>query len=94
MSSQSGPGRTWTEEIEIAGNQLVEQVKKLIKEGNVRRVIIRTPDNRVLVEIPLTTGAAVGGVLTLFNPVLAAVGAMAALIANVKVEIVRTDTSG
>lgn len=84
--------QTWVEEIEVAGSQLVEQVKELINEGNVRRLIIRTQDNKVLLEIPLTAGVAVGGVVTIFAPVLAAIGALAALIAKVKVQIVRTGT--
>ena len=45
---------TWTEEIEITGSQLVDRVKELVDEGNVRRLIIRTSDDRTLLEIPLT----------------------------------------
>lgn len=82
---------TWMEEIEVAGGQLVDQVKELINEGNVRRLIIRTQDNKVLLEVPLTAGVAVGGVVTIFAPVLAAIGALAALIAKVKVQIIRTE---
>ena len=81
----------WIEEIEVAGSQLVERVKELIAEGNVRRLIVRTAEDRVLIEIPLTAGLAVGGVVTIFAPVLAALGALAALIAHVKVQIIRTD---
>ena len=80
---------SWVEEIEIASDQLVARVKELIAEGNVRRLIIRAPDNKIFFEIPLTAGVAVGGVVTLFAPLLAALGALAALIARVKVEIVR-----
>jgi len=81
--------RTWVEEIEIAGSELVERVKELIKEGNVRRLIIRKPSGELLMEIPLTAGVMVGGAFTIVAPVLAALGAMAALIAKVKLEIVR-----
>lgn len=81
--------RTWTEEIQVAGRELVDRVKELIQEGNVRRLIIRKPDGQVLLEVPLTPAVAVGSVVTLFAPVLAALGAFAALIAEVKVEIVR-----
>jgi hypothetical protein len=81
--------QTWTEEIEISGSQLVDYVKDLIQEGNVRRLIIRTSDDKTLLEIPLTAGVAVGGVVTVFTPVLAALGALAALLANVKLQIVR-----
>jgi len=83
--------RTWTEEIEIAASELVDRVKELIQQGNVRRLIIRSSDDKVLLEIPLTAGVAVGGVLTLFAPLLAALGAMAALLARVKVQIVRSE---
>jgi vacuolar-type H+-ATPase subunit I/STV1 len=83
--------RTWTEEIEIAGGQLVDRVKELLEEGSVRRLIIRRPNNEILMEIPLTAGVAVGGVFTFFAPLLAALGALAALIADLKVEIVRVE---
>ncbi|MFN8442835.1 MAG: DUF4342 domain-containing protein [Caldilineaceae bacterium] len=85
----SSKGHSWAEEIEIASEQLVARVKELIAEGNVRRLIIRKPDGDVLLEVPLTAGVAVGGVFTVVAPVLAALGAMAALIARVKVEIIR-----
>ena len=81
---------TFTEQIEIAASELVERTKELISEGNVRRLIIRNQDDEVLLEVPLTTGVAVGGVVTLVAPVLAALGALAALLTHVKVEIVRT----
>ena len=71
--------------------ELVDRVKDLISEGNVRRLIIKKPDGSLLMEIPLTAGVAVGGVFTIFAPVLAALGAMAALLAKVKVEIVRVN---
>jgi diacylglycerol kinase family enzyme len=82
---------SWTEQIEIAGSELVDRTKELIEEGNVRRLIIRNQSDEVLLEVPLTTGVAVGGVLTLIAPVLAALGAMAALLTHVKVEIIRSE---
>jgi hypothetical protein len=81
--------RTWTEEFEVAGNQLVERVRELIEEGNVRHIIIRKPDDEVLLDIPLTTGMAVSGAVAFFAPPLAALGAVAALVARVKLEVVR-----
>ncbi|MBM3189919.1 MAG: DUF4342 domain-containing protein [Chloroflexi bacterium] len=86
--------KTWTEEIEIAANDLVGRVKSLIQEGNVRRIIIREPDGDLVLEVPLTTGAVAGGIMVAFAPLLAALGALAALVARVKVEIVRTDVGG
>ena len=81
----------WTDEILVSGNELVERIKKLVADGNVRRLIIRKSSGESLLEIPLTTGVAVGGTVTILAPVLAALGALAALLAEFKVEIVRTD---
>ena len=86
-------GRTWTEEIEVAGTELIDRIKELVEAGNVRRVILRTPDNKLLLEIPLTAGAVAGGMVVLIAPVLAALGAMAALLAKVKIQVVRTDNA-
>lgn len=82
--------RTWTEEIEIDASKLVDFVKDLIKEGNVRRLIIRKINGELLLEIPLTAGVVAGSLVTIFAPVLVALGAMAALLAKVKIQIVRT----
>lgn len=83
--------RTWTEEIEVAGNELVEKVKELIQDSSATRLIIRKPSGDVLMEVPIVAGAAVGGAITLFLPVIAAIGAMAALLAQFKIEIVREE---
>ena len=83
--------RSFTEEIEIAGHQLIETIRSLLAEGNVSRVRIRAEDGRVFLEIPLTAGALAGGVVVLTAPWLAAIGAIAGLAARVKVEIVRDD---
>jgi hypothetical protein len=82
---------TWTEQIEVAGSELVDRTKELITEGNVRRLIIYNSDDEKLMEVPLTAGVVVGGAFTLLAPVLAALGAMAALLARVKIEVVRTE---
>ena len=80
---------TFTEEVETIGSELVDTVKKLVSEGNVRSLIIRKEDGKKLLEIPLTAGVAVGGAAVIFAPVLAALGAMAALVSNVKIEVIR-----
>ena len=79
--------RTWSEDVVVAGNQLVDRVKQLVAEGNVRRLIIRKSDGESLLEIPLTAGVAVGGVVTVMAPVLAALGALAALLAEFRIEV-------
>ncbi len=84
-------GRRATEEISVPGNALVAKVQELIHEGNVRRLIIRRPSGEALVEIPLTAGVGVAALLTLLAPVFAALAAMAALIAQFRVEIERED---
>ena len=80
---------TFTEHIEIAASDLVDRTKELIEEGNVRRLIIRNQDDEVLMEVPLTAGVVVGGTITIVAPVLAALGALAALLTHVKIEVVR-----
>ncbi len=84
--------RDWVEEMEVAGHDLVDRVKSLVAEGNVRRLIIRNANGEELIEVPLTPAVVVGGVATIINPVLAALGALAALIARLKIEIVRVET--
>ena len=69
---------TKKENYEVRGEEVLKKVKELIKEGNVRRIIIKDKKDKVLVEFPLTIGV-VGAVLA---PVLAAVGAIAALVAE------------
>ena len=79
------------EELKINGNDLVAKVKELIHEGNIRRIIIKNEEGRILVEVPLTVGV-VGGVIgaALF-PVIAAIGAIGALVAHLTIIIERTE---
>ena len=84
-------GNDWKEEIFLAGNELVDRIKELVAEGNVRRLIIRKPNGDSLLEIPLTAGVAVGGVFTIMAPVIAAIGALAALVKDFKLEVIRAD---
>jgi len=91
QNDNSQDKRNFSEELEVAGNQLVERVKELIEEGNVRRLIIRNPEGRTLVEIPLTIGAVAGGALLLLYPVLAGLAVIGGLLARVKIEIVREE---
>ena len=60
--------RNWTEELTVTGQELVERIKKLVAEGNVRRLIIRKPDGDSLLEIPLTAGVVAGGAVTIMAP--------------------------
>jgi hypothetical protein len=78
--------RTWYESIKVEGGQLVDKVAQLIREGNVRRIVIRQGD-RSIAEFPLTVGV----VGAMFAPVLAAVGALAALIGDCSIEVERVE---
>ncbi len=76
------------EEIKVKGNQLVDKIKEVVEEGNARRVSIRK-DDRTLLEFPLTVGVGGATAAILFTPVLAAIGALAALVTDVEVVIER-----
>jgi len=75
------------EEFKVKGEDLIAKVKQLINEGNVRRIIIKDKENKTLIEVPLTIGV-VGIVLA---PVLAAVGAIAALVTECTIIVERRD---
>jgi hypothetical protein len=75
----------FVEEVQVLGRDLVEKVKSLIHEGNVRRIIVRDEHGNTFVEIPVTV-AAVSAVLA---PVLAALGAISALVAKFTIVVVR-----
>jgi hypothetical protein len=76
--------RTWWETIKVEGGELLEKVKSLVREGNVRRIVIRQGE-RSVAEFPLTVGV----VGTVAAPILAAVGALAALLTNCTIEVQR-----
>ncbi len=76
-----------TEEYEVKGEDLLSRVKELVREGNVRRITIRTDQGNTLIEIPL----AIGVVGALLLPVWAAVGAIAALVANCTIRVERRE---
>jgi hypothetical protein len=77
---------TKREMIKAEGSQLIDQIKRLIHEGNVRRISIKQ-DDRTVVEFPLTIGV-IGVMLA---PVLAAAGALAALLTECTIEVERFD---
>lgn len=83
--------RTWTEEVKVSGCKLTRRVKELIAEGNVRRLIIRRANGETLLVLPLTTGVAASSAAVIFFPILAALGVVAALVANFKIEVVRAE---
>lgn len=79
--------RVVTEEFKVSGEAVVSKVKELVREGNIRRIIIKNEEGRTLIEIPLTIGV-IGTVLL---PVWAAIGAIAALAANLTLTVQRRE---
>jgi len=73
------------ETFKVKGEDLIAKIKQLIKEGNVRRITIKDKEGKILVVLPLTLGV-VGAVLA---PVLAAVGAIAALVTECTISVER-----
>src|ERR687891_1405212 len=81
--------KVWTEELRVRGDALVGKVRELVREGNVRRIIIKDSDGRSMIEIPLTLGV----VGALVAPVWAAIGAIAALAADWSIVVERRGAS-
>jgi hypothetical protein len=82
---QTHHGDSFTEEFKVSGEAVVAKIKELVREGNVRRIIIKNEEGSTLIEIPLTIGV-IGTVLL---PVWAAIGAIAALAANLTIAVER-----
>ncbi len=74
-------------EFKVKGKELLHKIEELIKEGNIRRIIIKDSEGKVFIEIPLTIGV----IGTIAAPVMAAIGALAGLVANFTIEVVRKD---
>lgn len=79
--------RVQTEEHQVKGDSLLSKVKELVHEGNIRRIIIKNDEGRTLIEIPLTIG--VVGIALL--PVWAALGAIAALAADLTLVVEKVE---
>ena len=81
-----------TEKFTVSGHEVVEKVKQLIHEGNVRKVRL-IHEGRTVFEIPLTVGAPVTVAVILAAPLLAALGAFAALVTECTIEVEKTEAS-
>jgi hypothetical protein len=77
-----------TEKIEVSGDRLIEKVKAIAREGKARRLRVKEPDGDIAVDVPLAVGAIAGGAVVLAAPVLAVIGAIAALASHVTIEII------
>jgi phage terminase large subunit-like protein len=86
--------QTVFEEIEVEGKHLVERVKELLHEGNIRTLRIKDKKGKYLLEIPLSVGVVAGGVFALAAPWAVALSALAGFVADVKIEIARETGTG
>jgi hypothetical protein len=81
-----------TEKYTVSGDELVARVKKLIHEGNIRKIRV-IQGGRVILEVPLSIGAPAAAIGIIAAPVLAAIGALAALITECTIEVEKIDKS-
>ena len=84
--------KTQSEKFTVSGDKLVEKVKQLIQQGNIRRVRLIHKD-RAIFDIPLTIGAPAAAAIVIAAPVLAAIGAFAALVTECTLEVERVEKS-
>ena len=91
MTQQHNAWKTFTEEVEVTGSQLVAHVTKLVAEGNVRTLKVRSQNGDVQFEIPLTAGVVTGGIVALAAPWLVVLGALAGMVAKLRLEIIRQE---
>lgn len=85
MPKNSKKQTAGAEQFKVYGHEILNKVKELIKEGNVRRIIIKNEKGKTMMEIPVTF-MVVGA---FFAPVLAAIGALAALLSKATIEVER-----
>jgi hypothetical protein len=76
-----------TEEFKLEGGKVLDKIKDLIHQGNIRRIILKTEEGKTLIEIPLTVGL-VGAALL---PIFAAVGALAAVVTRMVILVEKTE---
>lgn len=89
MEKDTEKKTTFFEEIDVAGDKLVQRVKELAKEGSVRQIKIFSDDGDVFLDTPMNIGLAVGGVVVLAAPWLAILGAIAGLVSRVRIVVER-----
>ena len=78
------------EKFSVSGSQLVEKVKQLIHEGNIRKIRV-IHEGKTIFEIPLTIGAPAAAIGIMVAPVLAALGAFAALVTECTIEVEKVE---
>jgi hypothetical protein len=87
MEEKKCQDKTRTEEFRVNGGEILNKIKEVIHEGNVRRIMLKDENGKTFLEIPLTVGV----VGALVAPILAAVGAIAALASNLTIVVEKID---
>ncbi len=87
MTNDTTQDRTRTEEFKLEGGKVLDKIKDLIHQGNIRRIILKNEAGKTLIEIPLTLGV-VGAALL---PVFAAVGALAAVATRMVIVVEKSE---
>ena len=88
MDEKKTGEKSWTEEFRVSGGEIINKIKEILHEGNVRRIILKDEHGKIFMEIPLSVGI-VGAVVA---PLLAAVGAIAALVSNLTIIVERVES--
>ena len=81
--------KTRTEVFKVTADESIAKIKEIVHEGNVRRIIIQTEEGKNLIEFPLTVGVAAAAGVLLLAPLLAAVGALAAIVTDLTIVVER-----
>jgi Flp pilus assembly pilin Flp len=87
MDENKTDQKTRTEEFKVSGGEILNKIKELLHEGNIRRIILKDEQGKTFIEFPLTVGI-VGAALL---PVLAAIGAIAALVSKLTIVVEKVD---
>jgi hypothetical protein len=87
MTTDATQDRTRTEEFKVDGGKVLDKIRELIHQGNIRRITLKNEAGKTLIEIPLTLGL-VGAALL---PVFAAVGALAAVVTRMVIVVEKTE---
>ena len=87
MAEEQKQEKSRFEEFRVDGGEILNKVKEIIHEGNVRRILLKDERGKVFMEFPLTVGV-VGAIVA---PVLAAVGAVAALASNLTIVVEKAE---
>ena len=82
-----GEKKARTEEFKLSGGEILDKLKELLHEGNIRRIILKDEKGKTFLEIPLTAGIVVAALA----PILAAVGAVAALVTKMTIVVEKID---